>query len=79
MIFDRYSVGRVSDSVTRQDMKASLAEDVGLRCARQPLHALLYLLHPCSRNPTYVFDIKAWGMSFEPEISIVIEANKCCI
>jgi hypothetical protein len=36
-----------------KSMNAPASKNVGLRCARQPLPALLYLLHPCSRNPTY--------------------------
>lgn len=37
-------------------MDVSVNEDVGLRYARQPLHALLYFLHPYSRNSTYAAD-----------------------
>jgi hypothetical protein len=45
----KHSVGWVSDSVTQHFLKA-----VGFRCTRQPLHALPYLLHPCSRKPAYI-------------------------
>ncbi len=43
-----------------ETMEVSVNEDVGLRCARQPLPALLCLLHPC-RNPIYAADTPEVG------------------